>query len=73
MVLGKACGIVKPNSSRPSNPEQTLLLPLSPVDWLPENPLIFFLPNLVAELDLEATYAFPGRRARGVRRRMTQE
>jgi hypothetical protein len=34
------------------NPEQTLLLPPSPVDWLPENHLVFFLLDLAAELDL---------------------
>jgi hypothetical protein len=28
---------------RPWNPEQTLLLPPSPVEWLPENHLVFFL------------------------------
>jgi len=37
---------------RPWNPEQTLLLPPSPVDWLPENHLVFFLLDLAAELDL---------------------
>ena len=47
--------MVKPKSFRPWNPEQTLLLlPPSPVDWLPENHLVFFLFDLAAELDLEA-------------------
>ena len=33
-------------------PEQTLLLHPSPVDWLPQNHLMFFLLDLAAELDL---------------------
>jgi transposase len=45
--------MVKPKSFRPWNPEQTLLLPPSPVDWLPENHLVFFLLDLAAELDLD--------------------
>ena len=47
----------KPKSFRAWNPEQTLLLPPSPVDWLPANHLVFFLLDLAAELDLEAIYA----------------
>ena len=43
---------------RPWNPEQTLLLPPSPVDWLPENHLVFFLLDLAAELDLGEIHAF---------------
>jgi len=34
---------------RPWNPEQTLLLPPSPVDWLPENHLVFFLLDLIVK------------------------
>ncbi|QEY32383.1 transposase [Synechococcus sp. RSCCF101] len=49
--------MVKPKSFRPWNPEQTLLLPPSPVEWLPENHLVFFLLDLAAELDLEAIHA----------------
>ena len=49
--------MVKPKSFRAWNPEQTLLLPPSPVDWLPANHLVFFLLDLAAELDLEAIYA----------------
>jgi len=41
--------MVKPKSFRPWNPEQTLLLPPSPVDWLLENHLVFFLLDLAAE------------------------
>jgi len=48
--------MIKPKSFRPWNPEQTLLLPPSPVDWLPENHLVFFLLDLAAELDLEAIH-----------------
>ena len=42
---------------RPWNPEQTLLLPPSPVDWLPQNHLVFFLLDLAAELDLGEIHA----------------
>ena len=49
--------MVKPKSFRPWNPEQTLLLPPSPVDWLPENHLVFFLLDLAGELDLEGIHA----------------
>ena len=49
--------MVKLKSFRSWNPEQTLLLPPSPVDWLPENHLVFFLLDLAAELDLEAIHA----------------
>jgi transposase len=49
--------MVKPKSFRPWNPEQTLLLPPSPVEWLPENHLVFFLLDLAAELDLEVIHA----------------
>ena len=49
--------MAKPKSFRPWNPEQTLLLPPSPVDWLPANHLVFFLLDLAAELDLEAIHA----------------
>ena len=47
----------KPKTFRPWNPEQTLLLPPSPVDWLPEHHLVFFLLDMAAELDLSAIYA----------------
>jgi transposase len=43
---------------RPCNPEQTLLLPPSPVDWLPENHLVFFLLDLAPELDLGEIHAY---------------
>jgi len=47
---------------RPWNPEQTLLLPPSPVDWLPENHLVFFLLDLAAELDLGEIHAYYGQK-----------
>ncbi len=47
----------KPKTFRPWIPEQTLLLPPSPVEWLPANHLVFFLLDLAAELDLSAIYA----------------
>jgi transposase len=47
----------KHKTFRPWNPEQTLLLPPSPVEWLPEQHLVFFLLDLVAELDLSAIVA----------------
>lgn len=49
--------MVKPKSFRPWNPEQTLLFPPSPVEWLPENHLVFFLLDLASELDLEAIHS----------------
>jgi transposase len=49
--------MVKLKSFRSWNPEQTLLFPPSPVEWLPENHLVFFLLDLADELDLEAIHA----------------
>jgi transposase len=58
----------KAKTFRPWNPEQTLLLPPSPVEWLPENHLVFFLLDLASELDLSAIYAvYEARDARGVK------
>ena len=39
---------------RPWNPDQSWLLPPSPRDWLPENDLVFFVLDAVADLDLSA-------------------
>jgi transposase len=50
--------MVKPKSFRLWNPEQTLLFPPSPVEWLPENHLVFFLLDLAVELDLEAIHSY---------------
>ena len=58
----------KPKTFRPWNPEQTLLLPPSPIDWLPENHLVFFLRDLATELDLGVIYAvYDQRDSRGVK------
>ena len=58
----------KPQTFRPWNPEQTLLLPPSPVEWLPQQPLVFFLLDLVADLDLSAIVAVVEQRdPRGVK------
>ena len=42
----------KPKSFRPWNPEQTTLLPPSPSDWLSVDHQVYFLLDLVDELDL---------------------
>ena len=58
----------KPKTFRTWNPEQTLLLPPSPVEWLPANHLVFFLLDLAAELDLSAIDAvYAARDPRGVK------
>jgi len=58
----------KPKTFRSWNPEQTLLLPPSPVEWLPANHLVFFLLDLAADLDLSAIYAvYEARDPRGVK------
>ncbi len=58
----------KPKTFRPWYPEQTLLLPPSPVEWLPAKHLVFFLLDLAAELDLSAIYAvYEARDPRGVK------
>jgi transposase len=45
-----------PTSFRPSAPDQSLLFPPSPRDWLPEGHLAFFIADTVAALDLQAFY-----------------
>jgi transposase len=58
----------KSKTFRPWNPEQTLLLPPSPVEWLPESHLVFFLLDLASELDLSAIVAvYESRDPRGVK------
>ena len=42
---------------RPCAPDQSLLFPPSPRDWLPEGHLAFFVADTVAALNLEAFYA----------------
>lgn len=46
-----------PTTYRPYHPEQTLLLPPSPRDWLPEDHLAYFISETVDILDLKAFYA----------------
>lgn len=41
-----------PKAFRPWQPEQTTLLPPSPSDWLSEDHQVYFLLDLVDELDL---------------------
>jgi transposase len=54
-----------PTTFRPCAPDQSLLFPPSPRDWLPEGHLAFFIADTVAALDLQtfyAPYAGDGRR-----------
>jgi transposase len=44
----------KPKTFRPWQPEQTSLLPPSPSDWLSDDHQVYFLLDLVDELDLSA-------------------
>jgi len=46
-----------PTTFRPCAPDQALLFPPSPRDWLPEGHLAFFIADTVAGLDLQAFYA----------------
>ena len=39
----------KPKTFHPWNPEQPLLLPPSPVDWLPEHHRVLYLLDLAAD------------------------
>ena len=45
-----------PTTFRPCAPDQSLLFPPSPRDWLPEGHLTFFIADTVAALDLRAFY-----------------
>jgi transposase len=45
-----------PTTFRPCAPDQALLFPPSPRDWLPEGHLAFFIADTVAALDLQAFY-----------------
>ena len=47
----------EPKTLRPWNPEQTLLLPPAPVEWLLGRHLVFSLLDLVPELVLRAIVA----------------
>ena len=46
-----------PTTFRPYAPDQSLLFPASPRDWLPEGHLAFFIADTVAALDLRPFYA----------------
>jgi len=46
-----------PTTFRPCAPDQSLLFPPSPCDWLPEGHLAFFIADTVAALNLETFYA----------------
>jgi transposase len=50
---------------RPYQPDQALLLPASLHDYLPAGDLAYFVPEVVAELDLSAILAVYEREARG--------
>ena len=50
---------------RPWNPDQSWLLPPSPREWLPENDLVFFVLDVVKELDLSAIFGKYEREQRG--------
>ncbi len=50
---------------RPYAPEQSLLFPASPRDWLPEDHLAYFVMDVVSQLDLSAIYAHYERELRG--------
>jgi len=46
-----------PTTFRPCAPDQSLLFPPSPRDWLPEGHLAFFIADTVAALDVQTFYA----------------
>jgi transposase len=46
-----------PTTFRPCAPDQSLLFPPAPRDWLPEGHLAFFIADTVAAVDLHAFYA----------------
>lgn len=50
---------------RPYEPRQGYLLPPSPLEWLPEGHLAYFLLDVVGELDLSGIYAPYEREVRG--------
>lgn len=55
-------------SYKPWNPEQSFLLPPSPLEWLPEGHLAHFILDVVGELDLSAIeQAYQAKDARGTR------
>ena len=46
-----------PTSYRPYEPDQVMLLPAAPQDWLPQGHLAYFISDTVDALDLRAFYA----------------
>jgi transposase len=61
-------GSILMKSYRPWNPEQSHLFPPAPQQWLPEGHLVFFLLDIVRELDLEPiTRAVDAKDARGTK------
>jgi transposase len=50
---------------RPWEPEQSWLLPPSPQEWLPEGDLVYFVMDVVRQLDLSAITAYYERSDRG--------
>ena len=56
------------NNFRTYNPKQSFLLPPSPLEWLPEGHLCYFLLEVLETLDLHAIEdAFAKKDARGER------
>ena len=49
--------MIKPKTFRPWLPGQTHLMPPSPIEWLPNDHLVFFLLDLPDELDFSAIMA----------------
>ena len=47
---------MRPKSYRPYAPRQSFLLPPSPLEWLPEDHLAYFILDVVAQLDLSAIH-----------------
>jgi len=54
-----------PKGYRPYFPDQDLLLPPSLRDWLAEDHLVYFVSDVVDQLDLSAIYAWYGGEKRG--------
>src|ERR1035437_6512479 len=50
---------------RPYLPDQDLLLPPSLQEWLPEGHLVYFVSDVVNQLDLSAVHAVYGEEKRG--------
>jgi transposase len=54
-----------PKGYRPYLPDQDLLLPPSLRDWLPEDHLVYFVSDVVEQLDLSAIHEYYGDEKRG--------